>query len=219
MDKKQQQGVFLITKVEQQKRSKRRYNIYLNDEYSLSVHEDVIVSCRLIKGREIDEKELEKITLEEEKKKIERTGLHYLSYSARTAKEIERHLKSKEFNDELIKSSISEWVRIGYLNDHTFAQQWCRERIELKKKGRHVVREELKQKGISNTIIEEVLSNLDNQSEYEACLDVARKKAILLKGAANPKTRVKLFQFLQRRGYPFETIQKVYNELRISQEE
>ena len=36
--------------VEKQKQGRYRYNIFLNEEFAFSVHEDILVKHRLIKG-------------------------------------------------------------------------------------------------------------------------------------------------------------------------
>jgi regulatory protein len=198
-----------ITRIEGQQRNKKRYNVYVNEEYAFSVHEDVLISCRLLKGKEIDVNEVQLILEEDDKKKAERIGLHYLSYRPRTAKEIELHLNSKDFSSEVIHSLIDNWIEIGYIDDRKFAQQWVEERIRLKKKGRLLLREELKQKGISKLLVDEVMSNVDQEEEFRSCLELAQKKKKTIRDEEERKAKQKLFFYLQRRGYPFELIQSV----------
>ena len=53
--------MLIITKVEKQKRGKHRYNIYLNEEYAFSVHEDILIKHRLNKGESLHPQEIERL--------------------------------------------------------------------------------------------------------------------------------------------------------------
>lgn len=205
-----------ITKIERQQKNKKRYSIYINEEYSFSVHEDVLISNSISKGDEIDGEGLKHILKEEEKKKCERTGLHYLSFRPRTELEMVRHLKTKEYDEDMIDELTKEWIKLGYLDDQAFAKQWVEERVRYKKKGRLLLREELKQKGISTKIIHEVLDHIDQKEEYKACLELAQKKIKTLDNLAEQKEKYKLYSYLQRRGYTYEIIQSVLLELEES---
>ena len=44
----------LITSIEKQKKSRFRYNIFLNEQFAFSVHEDMLVKHRLLKGQYIN---------------------------------------------------------------------------------------------------------------------------------------------------------------------
>lgn len=206
----------LITKIERQQKNKKRYSIFINEEYSFSVHEDVLISQSIRKDQKVERVELEQILKEEEKKKCEHVGLHYLSYRPRTVAEMVRHLKNKDYEISAIDELIQEWSHLGYLNDHSFAKQWVEERVRYKKKGRLLLREELNQKGISTKIIHEVLEGIDAEEEYKSCLELAQKKIKTLKGIEEQKEKFKLYSYLQRRGFTYELIQSVMLELEES---
>jgi regulatory protein len=208
------QKIGIITKIEQQKRAYQRYNVYINEEYSFSVHEDVLVSCRLIKGKEIQKEDVENIVKEEERKKIERAGIHYLSFRPRTVTETRRHLKTKEFDSDLIENAIETWIKQGYLDDHKFAEQWVQERVQFKFKGSRILQEELRQKGVSSPIIQIVLENIDDGHEKNGCLQLARKKIKSLGDLEDYRNKAKLFQYLQRRGFQLDTILSIYQKLK-----
>ncbi|MDQ0337332.1 regulatory protein [Caldalkalibacillus uzonensis] len=202
-----------ITKVIQHSRNPHRYHIYVNDEYAFSVHEDVVVDKRLLKGKAVDEAELEAIVKEEEKKKIERAGLRYLSYRPRTQSEMRVYLQQKGFDQALIEEVIVKWVGEGYLNDEAFAVQWIEERLSTKHKGRYLLRQELKEKGIDEQVIRSALSRIDHRAEQEACLKLAQKRMKRYEGLEPTKRKHKLFAYLSQRGYPLHVIETVYEQL------
>lgn len=203
----------LITKIEQQKRNKKRYNIYIENEYTFSVHEDILVSLRLLKGKYINSQEVKEIMQEEEKKKIERAIFHYLSYRPRTVMEVKRHLLEKGYKDEFIQYKIDEFIQKGYLNDKDFAQQWFTERIRTKKKGFRLLAEELKQKGISSSILEQIMLNMDQEEEWQSCYQLALKKIKNDPNLEDVNAKHKLMQYLARRGFSFDLIQRIYTKI------
>lgn len=82
-----------LQKIEVQKRSKERFNIYIDkgqgEEYGFSVDQVILMKHGLQKGLEIDEIELGNILFNEEVQKAYLQAISYLSYQMRTKQEIE----------------------------------------------------------------------------------------------------------------------------------
>lgn len=208
----------IISKIERQKRNAQRYNIYIQDEYAFSVHEDILISHRLLKGKEITAEEFHLIIAEEETKKAERAAYHYLSYRPRTRKEMNEYLKGKGLALPTIEHTINKLLSEGYLDDRYFAQKWVSERLRLKKKGPLLLKEELKQKGISSALVEEALHSIEHEDQIEACLPLAEKKWNQLQNKCidRREQKHKLIGYLQRRGFSFDVIQSVVHRLEES---
>lgn len=92
----------VITKIEVQKRSKERFNIYIDkgqgEEYGFSVDQVILMKHGLQKGLEIDEIELGNILFNEEVQKAYLQAISYLSYQMRTKQEIEDFLRKKKWD-------------------------------------------------------------------------------------------------------------------------
>ncbi|MGR5996409.1 hypothetical protein ACT7DF_02945 [Bacillus cereus] len=92
----------VITKIEVQKRSKERFNIYIDkgqgEEYGFSVDQVILIKHGLQKGLEIDEIELGNILYNEEVQKAYLQAISYLSYQMRTKQEIEDFLRKKKWD-------------------------------------------------------------------------------------------------------------------------
>lgn len=86
-----------LQKIEVQKRSKERFNIYIDkgqgEEYGFSVNEVILIKHGLQKGLEIDEIALGNILYNEEVQKAYLQAISYLSYQMRTKLEIEDFLR------------------------------------------------------------------------------------------------------------------------------
>ncbi|MCK4255255.1 recombination regulator RecX, partial [candidate division WOR-3 bacterium] len=66
-----------ITKI---KKGKKRYNIYVDGEFSLAVGDETLLKLDLFNGKKIDEKELSKIITYEEGVRARDYALNLLSY-------------------------------------------------------------------------------------------------------------------------------------------
>jgi regulatory protein len=203
----------MIISIEKLSRAQKRYRVVIEGEDYLDIHEDVLISFRLAKGSYIHRDKIEQIMLEEEKKRVERDGLRYLSYRPRAISEMKAYLMKKNYSIELIDELLAEWQKKRYLDDAAFARQWIEERMRLQKKGRYVLKAELMAKDISTDIIEHVLEALDSRSEYDACLSLATKKIKSIKSADTFNTKVKVYTFLQRKGYEISLIHEVWKSL------
>jgi len=101
----------------------------------------------------------------------------------------------------------------GYLDDAEFARFWVENRQQFRPKGERALRQELRQKGVDEAIIQSAVADLDaEESAYAA----ARARALRL--AALPDRdplafRRKLIEFLARRGFDYEVSQEVVERL------
>jgi SOS response regulatory protein OraA/RecX len=73
--------------------------------------------------------------------------------------------------------------------------------------------EELRRKGIEQTIIERSMQEADSCTEYEACLRLARKKVRSYRDENALRRKHKLFRYLAGKGFEYDLIQEVWAEL------
>ena len=103
-----------ITRIEKPYLNKPRYHIYVDGEFLLSVHEDILVKYRLHKGMELDESEIEKWLEAEEYNKVKQRALHYLSYKPRTTHEVKMYLGRKGLNAKPSNKSSWSWKKTDF---------------------------------------------------------------------------------------------------------
>src|SRR5579872_5301708 len=138
--------------------------------------------------------------------------LKFLNFRPRSEKEIRDYLQKKLQKFTGVDSSVIDLIihklkQQKFLNDEEFAKMWVRSRTEFKPKGKYLVRQELKQKGISEDIIEEVLGpEIRTQSDKDLAIQVLEHK----KKKYAPMDRNERFQkagsMLARRGFSLDTI-------------
>lgn len=109
----------VITKIEVQKRSKERFNIYIDkgqgEEYGFSVNQSILMKHGLQKGLEIDEVALGNILYNEEVQKAYLQAISYLSYQMRTKQEIEDFLRKKKWDRPSSLKSFRNYYMIDIL--------------------------------------------------------------------------------------------------------
>ncbi len=202
----------LITKIEQQKQQKHRFNIYINDEYAFSVHEDVLVKFRLMKGRMVDTGDIETISAEEEFQKAYHKALLYLARKLRSTQSMRVHLESKGFEAGIIDQVIGRLLDEKLLDDHLYAEQLVRHRIMHQKKGKRWVQQELSQSGIDSEAVAAAMNHIDTEAEFEIASQLAAKKWRSLRGDLKGKKQ-KTVMYLARRGYGYDLIHSILSQL------
>lgn len=203
----------VITKVEQQRRSRQRYNLYIDEKFAFSVHEDLLVKHRLLKGEVVDASQLQQILYEEEVNKAYLDAIRLLSSRLRSEHEMLTRLKQKGYSPEISQVTVERLRKEGYLNDSLFAEQLTKQRMESQKKGSRWIKQELQQKGINKEQIFEAMEQVNEETEYKMAYSLAMKRygSELEKDAS--KARRKIAGFLQRRGYPNSVVGKVLSRL------
>lgn len=99
---------------------------------------------------------------------------------------------------------MAELLRTGLLDDARYARVYAEYRLKTAPRGKMLLTQELKQKGVAPETIAETLADF---CEEELIDEVARRKAASLPPALSPeKRREKLFRFLASRGFAVGTI-------------
>ncbi|MFA6096867.1 MAG: regulatory protein RecX [Candidatus Paceibacterota bacterium] len=152
----------------------------------------------------------------EEKNQAMMFAMKLIGLRRRSVFEIEERLKQKDYQEDIIATTIDELKKFRYLDDEAFAEAFIRDRINLRPCGKRMMGRELRAKGVSSGIIEEKLASLfDEQTEIELARRLVSKKMKVVKdGADKNKTRRKLSAFLASRGFSFDIIsQALKNKL------
>ena len=208
-----------ITDIQVQKKYPSRRSIFLDGRFFCGVNEDVAARFHLERGMEIDEDELKELLYEEELSKAKSYVYRILARRMYTTREIRDKLVEREYVEKIIEDVIATLERYGYLNDKTYAQEWIESRMRSKPQGKIALRRELESKGIDRSIIEDALSQAFDQSkESEMALDLARRKARSFNPDDPVAAKRKLQSFLLRRGFDFETVKGVIEQVMDSNE-
>ncbi|MGI6586887.1 MAG: hypothetical protein GX301_04345 [Gracilibacteraceae bacterium] len=200
-----------ITKIEQQIKNIKRYNIYIDGEYRFSVESDILQELCLSEGMELNETEFNKTLETIQYKGALRAALYMLARASKTEKEIERRLCEKQHDSKAIKRAVQYLKKIGYINDESYAESYIRAIKGTTGASRRSIYQKLFSKGIDKEIIKQKLDEAE-MDDYESAAIAARKKAPYLKGSSREK-RIKLLNFLYRKGFGIDACIKAAEEL------
>lgn len=203
-----------ITKIEPQKKRKGRFNIYVNDEFACGLSENTIIDEGLSEEQELSDGDIEKLLEKDQSAKAYDKALKFLGYRVRSEKEIRDKLTEKEFDPKIIEETISRLKKVGQVDDEKFTLTWIKDRSAIKPEGRYLITRELKQKGISQEIIDKILKKmLPEDKEFKIAFKTASKKAKIYKNLPKQEFNQKLSAHLARRGFSWEIIKRTLNKL------
>jgi regulatory protein len=202
-----------ITSISRQKR-KDRYNIFIDDEFSFGVYEDTLLKFSIASGDEIDDSKIELIKDTDEFNHGKKSAFRLLSYRQRSRKEIERKLKEKKISQKNIERIINFLEEKKFINDDEFAKAFYEYIIIRKPVGKKVIVNKLKEKGIDNAIIDNIISEkIDAESEMNSAITLINKYSRKIDGHDKYEKKKKVYQYLHSKGFEYETINKVWTEL------
>lgn len=195
----------LISKIEQQKKNKNRFNIYLKEEgqaekYGFSVDDDLLVRMQLSKGMEIDELSIMEIQYRDHIQKAFQSAINYLSYRIRSEYEVVSYLTEKEWEQAVIDEVMHKLRDYKYVNDEEYAKAYVRTQINVSKKGPNVIQTELINKGISEKDQQTALSQYTDDLQQKNAEEWASKTLNKSKGSIK-EAKQKSIQFIVRKGF------------------
>lgn len=202
-----------ITKIEVQKRNKKRVNVYIDEEYAFSVGMEIVYKENLSKGLEVDEEKLSIIVKKENVSKCKEAALRILDKSYKSEKELREKLFQKEYDKYAIDQTLNFLQEYNLVNDEKYAKLYIKDR--LRTQGRNKIKYSLIQKGINEDIISELLENSDKEEEKNIAYNLANKKYLQLKKRETDtyKIKNKLSRFLISRGYDYSLTKDIINEI------
>lgn len=130
--------------------------------------------------------------------KVKEKALRLLEFRSHSEFELKQKLRINGATDEHIEDTLEFCRRYGFVNDQMYAERKAHDLINLKKYGIRRVRNELKAKGIDDTIIENVICALDPDIEADALIGLVEKK---LHGDFSDKNADKCIRYFIYRGY------------------
>lgn len=200
-----------ITAISSQRRNPDRYSIFIDGEFVLGIDKKTVEDMDLRVGKLLDEKDLKKITSQEELNKAQAYALMLLGYRERSLREIKIRMRQKGYEEKLVEKVVKYLKDRNLINDKRFTQLWAESRIK-KGYGRWRIQSELEQKGVNREITDEILKDLySGIDEVQVALDLVEKKRWVSKEP--PRLTERVSNLLRRRGFSFEVISNVVEKI------
>ena len=146
---------------------------------------------------------------EEEQQRAVSYALRFLSYRPRSEFEVRSRLRRK-FVTEVVDLTVENLKAQGLLDDIAFAAAWTRSRISYRPRSASMVSRELFQKGVSGDVARDAVKDIDDdESAYVA----GQKILVRVIQEEYGKYRLKMWGYLQRRGFNAAVISRVIKRL------
>ena len=197
-----------ITKLE---KKKKLYLMELDSQQKYYVTEDTIVRFMLSRDKIITQQEFDKIQEFAQFSYAKNLALYHLSFKARTEKEVSEYLKKYDIDENIVSQVIINLKEDNWINDGQYAYAIINANQLSGDKGPYVLTQKLAQKGISKSIIENILKEVDFS---EVSQRVANK--LLKKYEGKLPTRAlqdKIMQNLTNKGFSYADAKWAFEQL------
>jgi len=145
-------------------------------------------------------------------KKARSRALRFLTYRARTVKELETYLQQKEFAAGVVTTVIAEMKDYGYLDDYKFVGDYINYR-KSRGYGKKRIKYELKLKGAERDVVEDVIKDsFDREEELNTIREMLGKR-LPQDGKIDQRWLARQVGYLARRGFQEDLIMTVLREL------
>jgi len=189
----------IITAIKQQVKRADRYSVFVDGKYAFSLSESALLDMRLNSGMELDAAQLEGYKKASGDDKAYGNALRYVAMRPRSIWELQTYLRRKQVEEPVADGIIERLTRVGLVDDVAFARAWVTNRRLLKATSIRKLKLELKQKRVSESIIDQVLRE-DETDERDSLRQLIAKKR------ARYPDNLKLMQYLARQGFSYDDI-------------
>jgi len=147
----------------------------------------------------------------EDQRKANQIALRFLSYRARSTQEIRDRLREKGVASPEAEKTVAYLMSCGYINDRSLAQDLARSLFANKGWGFGRIAATLRSRGVPPDLVDETLSSLkQTHSEAEAASAIIKRRFLHFDcRTAPPKEKKRVADFLQRRGFSWDTISRI----------
>lgn len=144
--------------------------------------------------------------VERQHERAHNVSLHSLTKRGMSKREVERTLRAKELDDDVIAAEVERLEKSGLVDDLALAQNLVGTLQERKGLGRSGIAAELTRRLLSPAAIEYALELVDTGDELARARDIAVHRARQLTSYDRETAVRRLSAFLARRGYSGSTV-------------
>ncbi len=191
----------------------KRVNVFLDGKFALSLEAEVTLRESLQVDQELSAGQIEALARSDHFHRCLNAAVHYLAYRPRSESEMRQRLQQRGFDGENVEAVIARLREQGLVNDMAFAQFWKENRQSFRPHSRWLIRHELRQKGVADDIIDQVIDDIDDaDNAYRAASSRARSLPL----SDYQSFHRRLGEYLRRRGFSYRvinhTVEQVWQE-------
>ncbi len=138
--------------------------------------------------------------------------LKLLAATPKTRRELDKRLIERGFDKEIVEETLNRLEEQGLLSDRAYASNLLQKYTEFQPSGRRKIAFEMKRRGVSPKLCEELLAKIDPEEELKKAREVAFSRWEKLKGISQEKREKRVYDFLIRRGFDFQICRDLIDE-------
>ena len=198
------------------KLSNSKYKIELDKGQKIILYDDVILKNNLLFNQELTSEILNKINKDNKYYDLYNKCVSQISRRLRSENEINQYLTKNMASEKEKHEIIENLKKLNLINDKTFAKAFISDKVRLSNLGPHRIKEELIDHEIDDKVIEEEISNINNDE-----IKTKLKKIVLKKVSNNHKhsrymMKQKVISNMLKDGYDYEMILDILNGIDIN---
>lgn len=148
--------------IKYEKKGNNTYKVYLENNQTITLYEDVIIKNNLLYKKEISESLLETLDIDNSKEDIYNKCVKYISVRIRSIEEIKEYLLRKGIGNDLIETTIDKLIKNNLLNNEAFTKAFVHDKLNFTTMGPYKIEQELKKHKIDANIIYQCLNDIDD---------------------------------------------------------
>ena len=196
----------IITKIKRIA-STSRFNVYADEKWCGIFLDEILAKYKIATNQEWKESEFRKIKEENDRKVAFDLAVSYMEKYVVSEKGIRDYLKKKLFSGTVIFDVVAKLKDYGFVDDEAFAKNYF-ETLSASR-GKRAIANKLKEKGIANEIIDNLLENVEDEEEIAKATALAEK--FVKNRDYSLKTKQKCIAHLIYKGYDYSVAQQATN--------
>lgn len=135
------------------------------------------------------------------------------SRSEQCSVDIRKKMVAYEIMDELVEEIIAKLKTEKFLDDERYVKAYVSDKFRLNKWGKIKIRHYLKAKGLSDSLIETGLKEIDDDQYKKVLIAIIKEKSRKVKTTNKYEKTGQIIRFAQSRGFEPEIIHRYLNEV------
>ncbi|GAA4883234.1 regulatory protein RecX [Serinicoccus chungangensis] len=127
--------------------------------------------------------------------------LRQLAMGPRTRRQLEDKLRDRDCDPQVAARVLDRMSEVGLVDDEAYAEMYVRSKQETKGLAATALRQELRQKGVSDELVDATLQDIDPEQEKEQARALVRRRLRSMRGLDREVQTRRLAAFLARKGY------------------
>jgi regulatory protein len=203
-----------ISRIELQNGRTKTYALYNKDIFLTEITEDTLVHFTISRGSSFSRKEFNRIIEHDKVNLCLQQAYNYLQRRPHLAKELQRKLRNKQINPDIIAKAFHHLQKNNYINDKEYIRMFIRDALRQAKSGPLLIKKKLAEKGAVFFEIEQELDELfPITKQTEVALSLLNLKNQKLTEESFLKRKQKLQSFGMNRGFSWNVLEQVINQV------